>query len=1778
MKRTRRIVTAWLVLLVGALCSSSVLGDDGSGNTSGGTSQREFTTCQNSTHQPCGDCTMCANGDKSDSNARDCAAGERPQVCKCNSPTGVIESRAESFTLIDDDGPAAAPAGGGCPSCATTGAGIPEDSQLMRLRLSRIWRSTWETFGSFGWTMYTGYDYWVSVSIVDGGNFLVFHDPNNSMEADFIDSGDGFISLGGDDHLTQVVEATATHVIFRKLDGRLFRFDWTDYFQNGALRRARLNYIEDRNGNRINFNYVTPVTNSTPDVMMWKDAVDPYGRTFQFSYRDWQSNNVLSQVTLPDGRAITYSYDETINSFFTHKVDYGNGIESTWSYDDVTKLNQRNEALLPADHYQQSILLSHFAHGRTRWIKRADGTFVYSRTSSEDAGVFTSLIYHLGETSEVKSSPTKVLLSHRQQRVDGTWEDLTTYEADDRRPVKSQTQPDGRTWNVVRDPANDRISVKTYPDGSTESFTYNEFAQPTSHTHRSGAIELWNYDAKGNLLSHTEAAGATNVEATESWSYNARGQVVSHTDFNGNQTTYEYYTNGDLRSLTLPQSTGQPAGTITYTYDAAGRLANVTDPVGRPLSYTYDAAGRLIITTFGDGSTEQMNYDSGEFSARLLSKKDRNGNHTEYTFDATGRVLTAQVREAATNNVLTITTNTWDGPTGRLMAVDRDGDSTEYTYDYKGRILTTTVHPNADKVLTTTNVYDQYHLLSTIDAYGRKTSYTYDALDRVLSTAVELTPGGATITTKNEYDAEGRQTGYIDGKGIPYAYEYDDRDRKTRELSAVGTPVEAVETYSYDGNNNQLSLTDKNGNPWTRTYTARNALRTDANPLNEQTTYSYYADGLRESETNPNRHTTTFLYDTCCGRLIEVVDANQNSIRYEYDANGNRTKVTDQSGRVTVYAYDGLNRQTEMIADPAGLNLRTVTAYDPTFDVIGRKETMTSPAAQVVTTEYEGLGRTARVSGDTPKLIYTYDQIEDGLLKHITTDANNNTRSTLTDGAGRTIKIIDGLDHATVMTYDKNGNLLTALDRDGRLNRSTYDKRNRRLSITEDDGGIDATTQFQYDAVGNLRRITDATGKVTRYSYDPTNRRLTATYAFNTSEARTWNYRYFPLGQLKRLTKPNGIIINYTYDNLERLKTRKYLAGTANRGTDTFTYHANGLLKKAVSGLYATTVDRSKLAADYDGANRLLREREDIGAGAKTVAYVYDPDSRLKQITYPGGTRMQQTYTNRRELFEVRINDQMQARDTYDAAGRRVLRAYGNGRATQWEYDAEDRITRLNHSVQGWDYRYTNEGDAVVQNDLTTPVQGEAYTYDGMHRLVDNKHGQVVGDTVPFPTSSQGWTLDKVGNWTVWNDNGANETRTHNNHHALTSRSAIPFPQAYDANFNQTDDGSAFTFVYDANDQLQQVKNRTTGVVLARYRYDAFGRRVEKLIPTAPLSAGVTRYYYSDQRIIEERNVNDAVQATYTYDTYIDEPLTMDRGGNRFYYHSNKQFSTYALTNSTGQIVERYSYTPYGQVTTFDAAYQNPGFISRVGNPFTFTGRELDAETGLMHFRARTYDTVQGRFKQPDAAEYIDGMNLYAAFFVPNQIDPTGKSAAVVGSVQASYNVCNGDFSIDGWIWAGIGFEKWGIWWGTSGFAEGNLYKTNWGALLSCGKCKACCSSSSGQAFGAALVAFNERLSFLRNQLSCGILINPTGKCSANVEGICLLNLIDKLGRIGRLAAKAGRLIGAQTQLGIQVNVNIHICLDGNDRLTSDSASIGGGGYIEFGWSPSHKPGKPPYR
>ena len=189
----------------------------------------------------------------------------------------------------------------------------------------------------------------------------------------------------------------------------------------------------------------------------------------------------------------------------------------------------------------------------------------------------------------------------------------------------------------------------------------------------------------------------------------------------------------------------------------------------------------------------------------------------------------------------------------------------------------------------------------------------------------------------------------------------------------------------------------------------------------------------------------------------------------------------------------------------------------------------------------------------------------------------------------------------------------------------------------------------------------------------------------------------------------------------------------------------------------------------------------------------------------------------------------------------------------------------------------------------------------------------------------------------------------------------------YDGNGNLTSDGSA-TYTYDSENHLRQA---ITAGVTSTYTYDPLGRRLTKTV------GGVTtRFLYDGDQIVAETTAAGTLQATYLYGAGIDEPLRMIRGGTTSYYHADGLGSVTTLTNTSGAVVERAAYDAYGQTQLTNAA----GTVianSTVGNRLGFTGRELDAETGLYYYRARIYSPALGRFLQRDPIGYTSDLNPY---------------------------------------------------------------------------------------------------------------------------------------------------------------------------------------------------------
>ena len=173
------------------------------------------------------------------------------------------------------------------------------------------------------------------------------------------------------------------------------------------------------------------------------------------------------------------------------------------------------------------------------------------------------------------------------------------------------------------------------------------------------------------------------------------------------------------------------------------------------------------------------------------------------------------------------------------------------------------------------------------------------------------------------------------------------------------------------------------------------------------------------------------------------------------------------------------------------------------------------------------------------------------------------------------------------------------------------------------------------------------------------------------------------------------------------------------------------------------------------------------------------------------------------------------------------------------------------------------------------------------------------------------------------------------------------------------------------------------------FKYDPFGRRIYK----SSSSSGASVYAYDSDNVIEETNASGAVVARYSQGLNIDEPLAMLRSGATSFYNADGLGTVTSLSNATGSLVQTYVYDSFGKQTNSSGP---------LINPFRYTAREFDSETGLYYYRARYYDTEIGRFASEDPRGFGGGLNHYTYVHnhLPNATDPTGEYIKVYGNSQ----------------------------------------------------------------------------------------------------------------------------------------------------------------------------------
>jgi len=1224
-----------------------------------------------------------------------------------------------------------------------------------------------------------------------------------------------------------------------------------------------------------------------------------------------------------------------------------NGNATTFTY-------TGGELTAVTDTYGRALHYTYNASGHLTQVTDPMGrttTFTYDSTGRQ----LSDIIDPTGRTNVY----TYNSLHQMTSKVDGDGRKFT-YQYQNNQPVGTE---DGSATPLYKlsNPANWSTSPTELAETQKRVYT------PSTTTKVDGRGNTWTYqyESHGYLTQNTAPDGSTTRYTYDPGTL----KVATQTDADGHTTLYQYDTSGDRLSIT------DPLGNVTrYTYEPVfHQLTSTTDPNGRVTTYSYDAHGNRTLMTDPLGQTESWTYDS---HGNMTSVVNKLGNVTQYQYDASGDLV------KTTDALGHITTYAYDPVGNRTNAVDANAHVTRYVYDGDNRLIKT-----IDALgNTNTTTYDaDGDVLSRTDANSHTTSYTYDLRDRLVATTNALNG-----LTRTSYDTNNNVLTRMDENGQVTTYAYDGQNRRITETDALGN----VTRTTYDPVGNTTTVTDANGHTTAYGYDALNRQITVTDPLGNITTYAYATVGGMP----------------CCGAtagsalITSIIDANGKYTYYHYDELNRRYQIVRKSGSttdtigpndaVTTLTYDAENN---VLTDTDPNNNTTTMTYDP----LNRQSSMTDAAGDVSSMAYDPVGNLAQTTDPRGNVtIYVYDpdnrllQITDtvgpvrdnaydpagNLIE--TTTGNGNVTTTTYDALNRVTEVIDPLSRTTTTTYDAAGNVLEVTDRNGNTTTYAYDAVNRRITTLDPLGH---TTTTAYDAVGNVLSTTDPLGHVTTYMYDGDNRRIRETYPDTPSDTRT--YGYDATGhQISRLDQ-NGQTTTYHYSDFYYLTNRQYTVGLS----DQYTYDLGGRTNTATRG-------GSTVSFTYDGANRPLTAVQN----GQTVTYSYNIPAGIRTITYPSGLIVTENYDLRSRLSSVNDGSSPDlSQFTYDFDNNLLSRSSRNGTVANYTYNANDWITKLIHSlgpnlVDGYGYAYDHEGNRLYQMNQGVPGDSESYLYDGLYRLTNFDVGTLSGGIIPSPIVAEGWLLDAVGNWSSFIKNSVTQTRTHNGVNEITAISGSPNP-LYDNNGNLLNDG-LYAYVYDGENRLTSVTRDSDTVLVGQYTYDALGRHITAIVNPAGTPA-TSEFIYDGGRLIEQQDGLGTPLADFTFGHYVDEVLTMARDGQIYYYHPNSLGSAAAITDSTGNAVERYTYDAYGLVTITDGA-GNPLPLNTWGTPhsaitnlFFFTGRELDEESGLYYYRARYYNAVLGRFLQRDPVEADINLYQYCYDNPLNLTDPSGLAA-----------------------------------------------------------------------------------------------------------------------------------------------------------------------------------------
>ncbi|OFN15885.1 hypothetical protein HMPREF2609_07505, partial [Rothia sp. HMSC058E10] len=492
-------------------------------------------------------------------------------------------------------------------------------------------------------------------------------------------------------------------------------------------------------------------------------------------------------------------------------------------------------------------------------------------------------------------------------------------------------------------------------------------------------------------------------------------------------------------------------------------------------------------------------------------------------------------------------------------------------------------------------------------------------------------------------------------------------------------------------------------------------------------------------------HPNTWVSDSK-GRLVSVTSAEGSTVRFIYDAFGNRIQVTDPEGARTVRSA---NTRGLVVKELTSTGAMSITEYDD-LDRPVHKRTYDS--------------KDAWIRKDAPVKVISYEYAEEGFSRQpvaVTTDGAT-SRYTYTS-TGQMSSVTDPTGVVTRLSYDARGNLTGVLNAVGDMLKVEYDAQDRPVAVISPSR---ATMRVEYDAASRPIRVIDPAGNATVYTYTPAGKVASITDAvggvrrFEYNAAGELVAQVAPdgartvreineLGYTVAETDPLGHVTKFVHDGMGRVTEKIDPAGNvwASRynAADTLVEHTDptGVLTRVSRDSAAGEIthqdgDGNTATVGFDALGRVMSSIDPSGAvtswayqflantttassgegerepahrqGASDPVRVQDPTENLVRV--PGAHALR-TCTDAAGQVSGEV---------CDAAGRLLRQVSASGAVTEYSYDACGRVASVT-DADGVMTEYRYDADSRLVAKTRAGVVVESFVYDLCGRVLERRAG-----------------------------------------------------------------------------------------------------------------------------------------------------------------------------------------------------------------------------------------------------------------------------------------------------------------------------------------------------------------------------------------------------------------------------------------------------------------------